>query len=336
VSGTIFGTGSAVIPKLLSFFLKPRAELSTPTSSDSKQGAAIVRSLKERALAMRVIEAGRGGFVQAIVGESHYQNVLQRLKRDAFIALGDTPIATFLIAREPDNPHDHGAIAVLTDGGDVVGYLSREDAQRLQPTLLEHEERDEVLSCSGKLVGDDIIGVWLDLPHLSEPRSEHQRPVESLPAYENLDVCRDVANVAALIDGHKPYGRSRPNCVGNRIAAIGEERYASNLERVSKGRCEKGERITLKVLLVPDVNNPIDPVAVMITTLRGDVLGYLSKAHAERWGRGIRGFFESARVVSREAGLHQKTFKSGKRTFYLAVEMTDEEWLEQAGCRDRH
>src|SRR4029450_2524142 len=116
------------------------------------------------------------------------------------------------------NPHDEGAIAVLTDGGDVVGYLSREDAQRLQPILLEHEKRDEVLSCSGKLVGDAIIGVWLALPHLSEPRSELQRPVESLPAYENLDVCRDVANVAALIDGPKPYGRSRRNVRGRRVS----------------------------------------------------------------------------------------------------------------------
>ena len=61
---------------------------------------------------------------QAIAGKSHYQGVLQNLKRDAFIAVGDTPIATFLLAREPDNPHDRDTIAVLTDGGDVVRYLS--------------------------------------------------------------------------------------------------------------------------------------------------------------------------------------------------------------------
>jgi hypothetical protein len=224
------------------------------------------------------------------------------------LLLGETPSARFLLAREPDHLHDRDAIAVLTDGGDVVGYLSREDARRLQPTLLEHEEREEVLSCTGKLVGDDIIGVWLNLPRLSEERSEHQRPAEVVPAYDNLDVCREVSNVAAFIEGH-------------------------NLEPASKGRCEKGERITLKVLLVPDVDNSIDPAAVMITTVRGNVLGYLSKAHAVRWGGGIRAFFESDRVVCREAGLHQRTFKSGKRTFYLAVDMTDEEWLEQAASR---
>jgi hypothetical protein len=118
-----------------------------------------------------------------------------------------------------------------------------------------------------------------------------------------------------------------------RIAAIGEERYIPNIERVSNGRCEQGDRITLKVLLVPDAGNSTDPTAIMITTVRGEVLGYLSKAHAERWGRGIRKFFESGRVVCREAGLHQRTFKSGKRTFYLSVEMTDEKWLEQRASR---
>ncbi len=330
-----------MIGKLLGFFLKRREQSATSNGADTTHQGANVPSLKERVLAMRPVEVGHSRFDQEIVGESHYQDVLRRLKDDAFIAVGDTPIVRFLLAREADNPHDGDAIAVLTSGGTVVGYFSRDDARRLQPTLLEHEQREEVLSCTGKLVGDDVIGVRLNLPHLSDARREQKRPEQgdqkrpeqSEPAYDNLDVCRDVSNVATFIEGHKPYARSRPNWVGNRIAAIGEERYASNLERVSKGRCEKGERITLKVLLVPDVDNSIDPAAIMVATIRGDVLGYLSKAHAARWGGGIRAFFESDRVVCREAGLHQRTFKSGKRTFYLAVEMTDEEWLEQAASR---
>jgi hypothetical protein len=282
---------------------------------------------------MRAIEVGRGPFGAAIVGESFYQDVLQQLKKAAFITVGDVPIASFLLAREPENPHDLDAIAVLTARGDLVGYVAREGARRLQPILLEHEKRKEVLSCTGKLVGDDIIGVWLNLPHLAAPPSAPQSAVEITPAYEDHEVCRAVSNVRALIEGHKPYGRSRPNWVASRVAAIGEERYASNLERVSKGRCEKGQRITLKVLLVPDFGNPTDPAAVMITTVEGDVLGYLAKPHAARWGEGIRAFFESNRVVCREAGLHQRLFKSGKRTFYLAVDMTDEGWLEQTASR---
>jgi hypothetical protein len=89
----------------------------------------------------------------------------------------------------------------------------------------------------------------------------------------------------------------------------------------------------LKVFLVPDTANPIDPNAVMVTTMDGDVLGYLAKAHAIRWGGGIQAFFKSDRVVCRQAGLHQRTFKSGKRTFYLTIDMTDQDWLERAASR---
>jgi hypothetical protein len=144
-----------MIKKLFSFFLKPPVGAAPPALTDRPQSSAIVSPLKERVLAMRAIEVGRGRFDQAIVGESHYQHVLRRMKDEAFIAVGDTPIATFLLAREPENPHDRDAIAVLTDGGDVVGYLSREAANRLQPTVLEHEERQEVLSCTGQPEHDE-------------------------------------------------------------------------------------------------------------------------------------------------------------------------------------
>jgi len=318
-----------MLERLLSLFSKRTIAAATPTESRSAHAPQTCRPLKERALAMRAVDVGRGRFGQAIVGESHYQDVLHAVRREASIAVGETPISTFLLARESDNPHDQDALAVLTDQGDVVGYLSREDARRLQPTAREHEERGEILACTGKLVGNDIIGVWLNLPDLTEAREE-RRPAEPLPEYDNLDVCRDVVNVAALIEGHQPYARSRPNWMGNRIAAIGEDRYTANVESVSKGRCEKGDRISLQVLLVPDEANSIDPAAVMITSSRGDVLGYLSKAHAARWGRGIKALFESGRVVKREASLHQRTFKSGKHTFYLSVDMTEEEWLERA------
>ncbi len=318
-----------MLERLLGFFQNRNAASITPVDAPTVQAPRTRRPLKELALTMRAMDVGRGRFDQAIVGEWHYQDVLGRVKRDAFIAVGETPIATFLLAREPDNAYDNEAIAVLTEDGDVVGYLSREDARRLRPTALEHEGRGEVMSCSGKLVGDDIIGVWLNLPHLTEVPREQPSPTESTPAFNNLDVCRDVSNIPTLIEGRASYAQSRPNWVGNRIAAIGEERYIPNIELVSKGRCEKGERVTLNVLLVPDADNPIDPAAIMITTVRGQVLGYLSKAHAARWGRGIKAFFDSGRVVCREAGLHQRTFKSGKRTFYLSVDMTDEEWLER-------
>jgi hypothetical protein len=214
-----------------------------------------------------------------------------------------------------------------------VGYLSRDDARRLQPALREYEERREVVSCSGQLVGKDILGVWLNLPRLTASRETKGASLQVGAKYDGLEVCRDCENVVELIEGRKRFNHSRPNWAGSRIAAFGEERYIPNLERVSKGRCATGERISLKVFLVPDADNPVDAAAIMVTTSSGDVLGYLQKEHALRWGNGVRGIYDSGNVVCRDAGLHQRTFKSGKRTFYLAVDMTDEDWLEDAASR---
>lgn len=288
---------------------------------------------------MRRIDVGQGGFNQPIVGESHYQDALRLLRRSAVKSVNDSLISKFLLARQPENPYDENAIAVLTEHGDIVGHLSREDAYRLQLLAREFDDRGELLCCDGKLCGDDIIGVWLNLPHLVEAKGfQHSigsTGAEPQPEYDNLDVCRAIQNVSDLIGERRRYTRSKPNWVDSRIAAIGEERYTRNLERASKGRCENGERIRLNVLLVPDIDNPIDPSAVIITTTTGDVLGYLAKAHAMRWGGGIRSFFDSGRVICREAGLHQRKFKSGKMTFYLAIDMTDADWLELAAGRLR-
>ena len=149
-------------------------------------GVTVARhSLKERITALRPVDVGRGGFDQAIVGESHYQHVLRNLKHDSVITAGDKPIATFFLVREPENPYDRNAIAVVTEAGDIVGYLSREDASQLQPIALEHEQRQDVLSCAGKLVGQDITGVWLNLPYLSDAR---RRPQPLWKSHRNITI----------------------------------------------------------------------------------------------------------------------------------------------------
>jgi len=95
-----------MLERLLGLFRKPNVVSVTSVDAPSAQAPQIRRSLKERVLAMRPVDVGRGRFGQAIVGESHYQDVLRRVKHDAFITVGETPTSSFLVAREPDNPHD--------------------------------------------------------------------------------------------------------------------------------------------------------------------------------------------------------------------------------------
>jgi len=59
-----------------------------------------------------------GTYTLSIVGESHYQDAIRRCRQ------GDRVI----LKREPENPHDEKAVAVLREDGETIGYLSRDNA----------------------------------------------------------------------------------------------------------------------------------------------------------------------------------------------------------------
>ena len=70
--------------------------------------------------------AGNGGYRIEVVGESHYQEVLEAICGGRTEAGADHDCVATLVP-EPDNPHDRNAIRVDI-GGRTVGYLPRADA----------------------------------------------------------------------------------------------------------------------------------------------------------------------------------------------------------------
>lgn len=97
-----------------------------------------------------------------MVGESHYQRALSHLAgppRPAGVELR----TRFVLAPEPENPHDQNAITVRTEAGETVGYLPRADAVRyvgVVPLGGAH--------CDGVVLGGDsarasAFGVWLHI-----------------------------------------------------------------------------------------------------------------------------------------------------------------------------
>lgn len=103
-----------------------------------------------------------------VVGESHYQTALWRCVGGDDGGRVHCEVHATLVP-EPTNPQDRNAIEVLI-GGDIVGYLSREDAAMYLPGLHALSDRHGgAIALEGHVVGGDwhgdrrgMLGVFLD------------------------------------------------------------------------------------------------------------------------------------------------------------------------------
>jgi len=59
-----------------------------------------------------------GTYTLSIVGESHYQDAIRRCRQGGRV----------ILKREPENPYDENAVAVLREDGEKIGYLTRDNA----------------------------------------------------------------------------------------------------------------------------------------------------------------------------------------------------------------
>jgi hypothetical protein len=118
------------------------------------------------------IEVSCGGeFELEVHGESFHQPLLRELVRRSDPEVADERIrATFKVAlrREPENPRDPNAVAVLTLAGDALGHLPRELAAAYSKALTLTEQRYQVCcdaAARGRRIGRDWnIGIWLAMP----------------------------------------------------------------------------------------------------------------------------------------------------------------------------
>jgi hypothetical protein len=123
----------------ISRLLRPRRKC-TPDESDVHIGdpMPMMRFLdffrgQSRSPAGRFFPLPEDGFMH-VVGESHYQTALRRLRGRCLPGTEGRPSFPVTLVREPDNPYDEHAVAVISTVG-CVGYLSREDARRYGSTL---------------------------------------------------------------------------------------------------------------------------------------------------------------------------------------------------------
>ena len=109
-----------------------------------------------------------GGESLECVGESFYQEALwSNVGGSHSDRVRESVIA--ILVPEPENPHDKNAVAVWV-GGWKVAHLSREDAIRIQPGLIQlMESSGQAVALDGRIVGgghraDGLgnLGIWLD------------------------------------------------------------------------------------------------------------------------------------------------------------------------------
>lgn len=111
-----------------------------------------------------------------VAGVSHYQPALLAA---AGAAEGDEVRAEVLATLVPDpaNPHDPNAVAVHV-GGELVGYLPRDEAARWQPVILPATEAghrvqaEAMIAGRGHESGTSNLGVFLRMPTPTEGRAQ--------------------------------------------------------------------------------------------------------------------------------------------------------------------
>lgn len=126
----------------------------TPRLTEDGESAAEIQSTMAAGDSIRGLPADHPRYV-AVVGESHYQLVLQRMA-------AESRAARVTIEGEPSNAYDRGAVRVANDAGETVGYLAKG-----QYTKLKQLARATPLVCQAELKGGTTetpaIGLVVDL-----------------------------------------------------------------------------------------------------------------------------------------------------------------------------
>ncbi|WP_433362104.1 HIRAN domain-containing protein [Actinoplanes sp. CA-142083] len=157
---------------------------------------------------------GQRGYPHAdIVGESHYAAAIRDVLGNDFKVDGSEVIAVAELVPEPGNRHDQNAVAVRI-GGQLVGYLPRDEAARYSPALFQLVTQGWSPQVACRVWGASWDGnfrgsVRLDLaePHLLAPANrppggEHRL----LPPGHAIQVTGEEHHLDALLPFLRPEG----------------------------------------------------------------------------------------------------------------------------------
>lgn len=237
-----------------------------------------------------------GGCVN-VVGESHYQRQLVSLaggKREESARIETTAE----LVREPENPYDTEAIAVLI-GGQHVGYLSRQNARKYKAVVNETVKNYERATCHATIVGgwnrgngdEGHFGVRL---WMSDRERAHPGPQSG--------ECRIPS--------------------GTRVSVSHEEHYQHVLLDAVRGRDLDSPFPVVATLRVAER----DPHRKKVTTevlevlVGGETVGFLTEAMTQRYAPYVSSSVESGRIPTAEAWITDSRKKGFDAEIWLRME----------------
>jgi hypothetical protein len=119
---------------------------------------------------MQIELQGPGAFAVEVVGVSRRQDILAAVVERRGRS-GRTVTVDAIVTPEDSNPHDANAVRVEIDG-ELIGYLSRDNARRYRADLAAAGSPHASVLCQARIVGGfetaggerAHFGVRLDLP----------------------------------------------------------------------------------------------------------------------------------------------------------------------------
>lgn len=216
-----------------------------------------------------------GGFVN-VVGESYYEDAFLRLTGGR-CSEGYRAACTARIVPEPDNQYDPLAVAVHI-GGVKVGHLSRDDARAYRPYL------DEIIGLHGQATAAaTLTGGW-DRGHGDIGSFGVELRFSDRPDHPP-----------------EPGGNDIRLRGGGTVSVSNEEHYQEALRLATQGRDLSVRKYPVAVELRTVDSNPHVKKATgpVLEVLLGDaVVGYLTRAMSERFGRLARRSIDEGRPLT--------------------------------------
>lgn len=204
----------------------------------------------------------RGWASQEVVGESHYLSHIKAVLGEAHKPEGAEHVMPALLTPEPNNPHDHNAVAVII-AGQKVGYLSRDEAPPYSQVLRR-------LSDQG-LVGQVQARIWArDYSDFSVDHHGNYHETSRFGAGIRLDL----AAPHLLLPGNSPPGgRYEMLPVGGAIQVTGEDAHTDILS----GYCgEAGEQWAYATLHEITQQLPRSTRTIVEVRIDGECIGQLT------------------------------------------------------------